>query len=240
MMEQLDSELTEAERTDFLPEVLPWAACFFKSCFIFSWGDKKADWFSTSVKKVGAITQILKTATYYQSFAGNYRYTDPPAVVLMEKKIKGKQIKGRTERWKCSLAIRRNKEFKVNAPADSFSFCGHCRLDLQRNNPAVGQILYMRTDPHKAAGQTWRRSGIDDAPVGVLLLDRLLGLLQLCHVSVMLFPHILHVSHHELHCPAHSGLLSQTVKLHVEPHWPNEALRPHLLERTKVELGQRA
>lgn len=58
--------------------------------------------------------------------------------------------------------------------------------------------------------ETWRCSGVSEGPAGVLLLDRLLGLLQLRHVFVMSFRQIVHMSHHELDCPAHSSLLTKT------------------------------
>lgn len=94
-----------------------------------------------------------------------------------------------------------------------------------KSDAVVSQVLHMRADQDKAAGQTvsetWRR-GVDGAPAGVLLLDHLLGLLQLCRVSVVSSPQILHMTHHEFDCPAHSGLLSKTVELHVEPHWLND------------------
>lgn len=67
MAEQLDSELMEQERTDFLLEEPPWVARFFKSRFIFSWRDKEAHlvfWLATFVKKVGEFTKKKKKITW--------------------------------------------------------------------------------------------------------------------------------------------------------------------------------
>lgn len=158
-------------------------------------------------------------------------------------------MKGRLKSWKGGCTpIRWYNKLNVSIPAESFSFCCRCRLDLQKAMRWSVKYLHMRADQEKAAGQTvsetWRCSGVEGAPAGVLLLDHLLGLLQLCRVSVVSSPQILHMSHHQLDCPAHSGLLSKTVKLHVEPHWLNDITNdecildyfglpgPHLIEGT--------
>lgn len=47
---------------------------------------------------------------------------------------------------------------------------------------------------------------------GALLLDQLLGFLQICHIFIVLSPQILHMSQHELHRTTHSCLLKKTKK----------------------------
>ncbi|TNN82874.1 hypothetical protein EYF80_006831 [Liparis tanakae] len=101
------------------------------------------------------------------------------------------------------------------------------RLDSE--NEKCSQALHVTTeqDEQHETSETWRRSGVGRGLAGVLLLDPLLHLLQLCHVPVVLHLQVLHMSHHELHRSTHSSLLSGTgkPKYHIKP---SPVLRPFL------------
>lgn len=217
MAEQLDSELMDGDGQAgkaFWLELSSWAARFLTPRFPFSCRGKEED-------LCGFLGGNLRKETgsvYKDTLPGlelelmiYWPFDDWSSNREKERGVQVKEEKGNSTQ--CRLS---------RIPAESLPSCCHCPLDLEEKVQwSVKHCTLQQNKTRDSRGRwsgTWRSSGVGDAPAGVLPLDLLLGLHQLHLMFAISPPQILHVSHHELDCTAHSSLLSKTGRRHFKIH----------------------